>query len=85
VFDTNEDGQLTKNEVIRILKLNSTHAVGKSETEIVIKAEELLKRCGNGLCVTIDAVLANKEQSLNLWTPIYERVEKISRLASTVI
>ena len=75
VWDTNNENKLTKNVVIGILRRQ-----GMQETAAVMKAEELMSHCGDGLHVTLNGVLSNKEQALKLMTPIYDRAEKISRL-----
>lgn len=81
VFDTDDDGLISKNELVRILKLN--HQTIQSDEQAQEKAEEILRLAGNSELMTLEGFLRVKEKKMMLLTPVQERARKIAYLIAS--
>mmetsp|Transcript_10620 Transcript_10620/g.20530 ORF Transcript_10620/g.20530 Transcript_10620/m.20530 type:complete len:558 (+) Transcript_10620:1045-2718(+) len=77
VFDADEDGKITRNELTRILKLNTSSI--RSDEQAFKKADELLVLSG-GTDLTLEGYLKLKEKRFSLLYPVQEKARKIAKI-----
>ncbi|CAG9335777.1 unnamed protein product [Blepharisma stoltei] len=78
IFDTDDDDIITKNELTRILKLNTASV--KSDEQALKKAQEILRMTGNDEMMNFQDFLRLKEKPVMLLFPLQERASKITKL-----
>lgn len=78
IFDTDDDEIITKNELARILKLNTASV--KSDEQAMKKAQEILRMTGNDEMMNFQDFLRLKEKPVMLLFPLQERASKITKL-----
>lgn len=77
VFDADEDGKITRNELHRILKLNTSSI--RSDEQAFKKADEILLLAG-GTDLTLEGYLMLKEKRYALLYPVQEKARKIAKV-----
>lgn len=80
VFDADDDGYITRNELTKILKLNTASI--KSDDQANKKADEILSLAGGVDSMTLEGFLQVKDKRFMLLYPVQERARKIARLLS---
>lgn len=78
VFDADGDGTISKNELIRILKLTPISI--QTDEQAQAKAEELLHLAGDEENMTLEGFLKLKDKRLSLLVPVQERARKMAYL-----
>jgi Ca2+-binding EF-hand superfamily protein len=80
VFDADDDGLITRNELTKILKLNTASI--KTDEQANKKADEILSLAGGVDSMTLEGFLQVKDKRFMLLYPVQERARKIARLLS---
>jgi Ca2+-binding EF-hand superfamily protein len=80
VFDADDDGLITRNELTKILKLNTASI--KTDEQANKKADEILNLAGGVDSMTLEGFLQVKDKRFMLLYPVQERARKIARLLS---
>jgi Ca2+-binding EF-hand superfamily protein len=80
VFDADGDGTISKNELIRILKLNPVSV--QTDEQAQAKAEELLYLSGDDETMTLEGFLKLKDKRLSLLVPVQERARKMAYIVN---
>jgi len=80
VFDADGDGTISKNELIRILKLTPISV--QTDEQAQAKAEELLNLAGDDENMTLEGFLKLKDKRLSLLVPVQERARKMAYLVN---
>ena len=82
VFDADGDGTISKNELIRVLKLNPITV--QTDEQAQTKAEELLYLAGDNLNMTLEGFLKLGDKRLALLVPVQERARKMAYIVNSL-
>ena len=81
VFDADDDGLISKGELVSMLRLN-TQSI-QSEEQASTKADEILRLAGNVDLMTMEGFLRVKDKKLMLVAPVQERARKITYIVNS--
>jgi len=81
VFDADDDGLISKGELVSMLRLN-TQSI-QSDEQASVKADEILRLAGNVELMTQEGFLRVKDRKLMLVAPVQERARKIAYIVNS--